>query len=151
MPSRFDFISKTVGQVFFETVVKYIDMSLVPVNYSLGSTLYSMNITINYCKTGILRNVSFRNLFNFQTIRKTYVWKIGQKYFPSTDYILHWQRSLPLSATTWPFGKLPFDCQKIAKNLTFFQKNCQKFSFFSKKLPCHSLAIFLKKRKFLAI
>ena len=46
---------------------------------------------------------------------------------------------------TWPSGKLPFDCQKIAKNLTFFQKkkNCQKFSFFSKKLP---LAIFLKKK-----
>ena len=30
---------------------------------------------------------------------------------------------------------MPFDCQKIAKNLTFFQKKCQKSSFFSKKLP----------------
>ena len=66
----------------------------------------------------------------------------------------------------WPSGKLPFDFQKIAKNLTFFSKkidknchffqqncqkidifsnkNCQKFSFFSKKLP---MAIFLKKKK----
>ena len=42
----------------------------------------------------------------------------------------------------WPSGKLPFDCQKIAKNLTFFPKNCQKFSFFSQKLP---LAIFFEK------
>ena len=46
---------------------------------------------------------------------------------------------------TWPSGKLPFDCQKIAKNLTFFQNNLPKiFFFFSKKLP---LVIFLKKMK----
>ena len=43
---------------------------------------------------------------------------------------------------TWPSGKLPFECKKIAKNLTFFQKNCQKLSFFSTKLP---MAILLKK------
>ena len=48
----------------------------------------------------------------------------------------------------WPSEKLPFDCQKIAKNLTFFQKNCQKFSFFSKKL---TMAIFLEKWKFFKI
>jgi len=35
---------------------------------------------------------------------------------------------------TDPPEKLPFDCQKNAKNLTFKKKNCPKFSFFSKKL-----------------
>ena len=38
---------------------------------------------------------------------------------------------------TWPSGKLPFDCQKIVKNLTFFQKNWQKLifvNFFLKKM-----------------
>ena len=33
---------------------------------------------------------------------------------------------------SWPFGKLTFECQKIAKNDIFFQKNCQKLSFFEK-------------------
>ena len=33
----------------------------------------------------------------------------------------------------WTSGKLPFDCQKIAKNLTFFQKKIAKnFHFFKK-------------------
>ena len=40
---------------------------------------------------------------------------------------------------SWPSGKLPYDCQKIAKNLTFEKKNCQR------------LAIFLKRWKFWAI
>ena len=35
---------------------------------------------------------------------------------------------------TWHSGKFPFDCQKIAKNLTF-KKKWQKLSFFSTKLP----------------
>ena len=30
----------------------------------------------------------------------------------------------------WPSRKLSFECQKIAKNLTFFSKNYQKLSFF---------------------
>ena len=42
------------------------------------------------------------------------------------------------TVSTWPSEKLPFECQKIAKN----------FHFFSKKLP---LVIFLKKKFFLAI
>ena len=42
---------------------------------------------------------------------------------------------------TWPSGKLPFECQKIAKNLTFFFK-LTKNVIFSTKLP---LAILLKK------
>jgi len=33
---------------------------------------------------------------------------------------------------TWPSGKFPFECQKIAKNCHFFQKNCQ-WQFFGKK------------------
>ena len=49
---------------------------------------------------------------------------------------------------TWPYGKLPCECQKMPKTWHFFHKNCQKQSFFSKKLP---LAIFLKKNIFLAI
>ena len=53
----------------------------------------------------------------------------------------------------WPSGKLSFDCQKIAKKLPktwhFFQKYCQKFSFFSKKL--HGQFFVWKKWKFLAI
>ena len=55
---------------------------------------------------------------------------------------------------TWPSGKLPFNCQKISKNLTFFPKNCQKCSFFSKKIAnVHNiLGNFLEKKvKFLAI
>ena len=33
----------------------------------------------------------------------------------------------------WPSAKLPFDCQKIVKNLTFFQKKMPKiFIFFPK-------------------
>ena len=35
---------------------------------------------------------------------------------------------------TWPSGKLPFDCQKIAKNLTFFQKKLPKIFIFFKKI-----------------
>ena len=43
-----------------------------------------------------------------------------------------------VQARTWPSGKLPFECQKIAKNLTFFF-NWQKLSFFFKKIDknCH--------------
>ena len=47
----------------------------------------------------------------------------------------------------WPFGKLPFESQKIAKNLTFFQKTCQKLSFFSKI----AIANIWKKLQFFAI
>ena len=35
---------------------------------------------------------------------------------------------------TLPSGKLPFECQKIVKNLKFFQKNCQKHDIFFKKI-----------------
>ena len=45
----------------------------------------------------------------------------------------------------WPSGKLPFDCQKIAKNLTFLKKNCQNCIFL--KIQFWQL----KKVKFLAI
>ena len=47
----------------------------------------------------------------------------------------------------WPSGKLQFDCQKIAQNLTFFQKNWQKLSFFHQN--CHWQFCW-KKLKFLA-
>ena len=43
-----------------------------------------------------------------------------------------------------PPDKLTFECQKIAKNLTFFQKNCQKWS-------CHGQFFFEKYDNFLAI
>ena len=36
---------------------------------------------------------------------------------------------------TWPSGKLLLNVKKIAQNLTFFQNNCQKLPFSSKKLP----------------
>ena len=49
------------------------------------------------------------------------------------NYIINRQSFL---LTTWPSGKLPFECQKIAKNLTFFSKKL------TTKLP---LAILLKK------
>ena len=52
------------------------------------------------------------------------------------------------SVRSWPTGKLPFDCQKIAKNLTFFSKTLPKIFILFKKL---TMAIFLKKWKFLAI
>ena len=41
------------------------------------------------------------------------------------------------SILTWPSGKLPFECQKIAKNLNNFFKNKKlpKIVIFSKKLP----------------
>ena len=35
---------------------------------------------------------------------------------------------------SWPSGKLPFDCQKIAKNLTLFQKKLPKLFIFFKKI-----------------
>ena len=47
--------------------------------------------------------------------------------------------------SSWPSGKLPFDCQKIAKNLTFFSKNFTKIVIFSTKLP---MAILWKKYNF---
>ena len=36
----------------------------------------------------------------------------------------------PHSVENWPSRKLPFECQKIAKNLTFFEKKCQVFGNF---------------------
>jgi len=47
----------------------------------------------------------------------------------------------------WLSKKLPLECQKIAKNLTFFSKNCQKFSFFYRK-KWMFLAIVWKKEVF---
>ena len=38
--------------------------------------------------------------------------------------------SFCLQVSSWPSGKLPFECQKIVKNLTFFQKIWLKLSFF---------------------
>ena len=38
------------------------------------------------------------------------------------------------SLETKPSGKLPFDCQKIAKNLTFFSKKLTKIVIFSNKI-----------------
>jgi len=35
---------------------------------------------------------------------------------------------------TWPSGKLPFECQRIAKNLTFFPKKLPKIFIFFKKI-----------------
>ena len=47
------------------------------------------------------------------------------------------------SVWSWPSGKLPFECQKITKNLTFFFKKIAKnYLFFPKKF---SLTIFVKK------
>ena len=36
--------------------------------------------------------------------------------------------SRDIKVKSWPSGKLPFDCQKIAKNLTFFQKMFNKIA-----------------------
>ena len=45
-----------------------------------------------------------------------------------------------------PPDKLPFECQKIAKNLTFFSKNLTKFFiFFNKIAKCQKLNIFFNK------
>ena len=49
---------------------------------------------------------------------------------------------------SWPSGKLPFECQKITKNLTFLKKVDKNCHFFSTKL---SMAILLKKWQFLSI
>ena len=62
---------------------------------------------------------------------------------------MYWKRILilkksqicPIWDLTLP--KLAFDCQKIAKNLTYLKKNCQKLSFFGN--------FFEKYVKFLAI
>ena len=53
------------------------------------------------------------------------------------------------SVSTWPSGKLPFDCQKIAKNLTLknIAKNCHfplAFSFWKKD----NFSQFLKNASF---
>ena len=53
---------------------------------------------------------------------------------------------------TWPSGKLPFECQKIAKNLTFFSKKLTKIVIFFHKMSsfCQffdiQMAIFRKVR-----
>ena len=52
-----------------------------------------------------------------------------------------------IDISTWPSGKLPFDCQKIDKNLTFKKKIAKIFNFFQKIANGN----FLKKLKFLAI
>ena len=45
-----------------------------------------------------------------------------------------WEVSSPhFVVFTWPCGKLPFECQKIAKNLTFFSKKLQKNVHFFQK------------------
>ena len=54
--------------------------------------------------------------------------------------VLWWRHKssaeLTISVLIWPSGKLPIECQTIAKNLTFFKKNIAKnFHFFKKKLP----------------
>jgi len=49
---------------------------------------------------------------------------------------------------SWPSGKLPYDCQKIAKNLTFEKKIAKFFYFFQKNCQWQ---FFWKKWKFLAI
>ena len=58
-----------------------------------------------------------------------------------------------LDVPSRPSGKLPFDCKKIAKNLTFFPKKMPKIFIFFKKIAIGNffekneifLAIFLKK------
>ena len=45
----------------------------------------------------------------------------------------HW-RVIYRDIEIWPSGKLPFDCQKIAKNLTFFSKNVKFLQFFDIQL-----------------
>ena len=59
-----------------------------------------------------------------------------------------WAQILPQphQMDTWSSRKLPFECQKIAKNYTFFQKNWQKLSFFQNKCQWQ----FYKKIQFLA-
>ena len=41
---------------------------------------------------------------------------------------------ITIKILTWPPGKLPFDCEKIAKNLTFFQIILPKILIFFKKI-----------------
>ena len=66
----------------------------------------------------------------FQVIEKNKL--LSFTYAPLIKWPSHrqWQYSRALVTTkmsiTWPSGKLPFECQKIAENLTFFQKKCQK-------------------------
>ena len=43
--------------------------------------------------------------------------------------------------TTWPSGKLPFDCQKIAQNLTFFLKKMPKIFIFISALNTNDTAV----------
>ena len=43
----------------------------------------------------------------------------------------------------WNSGKLPFECQKIAKNLTFFQKIAKKENFWQFFLKCQVFGNFL--------
>ena len=43
--------------------------------------------------------------------------------------------------TIWPSGKLPFDCQKIAQNLTFFLKKMPKIFIFISALNTNDTAV----------
>ena len=51
----------------------------------------------------------------------------------------------PIGVRFWPYGKLPFDCQKIAKNLTFFSKKLTKIVIF------FNIGNFVDKWQFLSI
>ena len=70
-----------------------------------------------------------------------------------TKHFSRWLKTKGSKIMFWPSGKLPYDCQKIAKKLTYFPKNCQKISFFSKKIwkKFHFWQFFLKKCLVLAI
>ena len=71
----------------------------------------------------------------------------------NVNKVSHW------SLHSWPFGKLPFNCQKIAKNWTFFSKTLTKIVIFFNKIAngnfVEKMTIFVnffeKNVKFLAI
>ena len=60
-----------------------------------------------------------------------------------------WVAGYTYSLGSWPSGKLPFDCQKIAKNFTFFSKKLTKIFIFFNKIAIGNFV--LKKQLFLSI
>ena len=110
-PTRWTFLSQSLSETTFVTCLTYIVMagSTTCPSYRPSRNSHQQLVSTRVCMTSIPNVCMARSA-------------------ASVCRVL-------LSIPYWPSGKFPFECQKIAKNLTFFQKNCQKFSFFSKKLP----------------
>ena len=78
------------------------------------------------------KEMTNKNIFRTMRVTFKYEYKYRLKVIveDSMSSSVSQSVSAHLTLRTWPF-----ECQKIAKKLQFFQKNCQELSFFPQKLP----------------